>query len=119
MTSWCSNLISSINDDSQWIASIPFPSTEAKSINTIINIASNVPLEETFETHVDIVQLLGTLSLSLDAVIKEICNRYNYPTNAVFHFEGYNSIDDKEDLITAIKDAAFKHGTILILEASR
>ena len=114
MTSWCSNLISSINDDSQWIASIPFPSTEAKSINTIINIASNVPLEETFETHVDIVQLLGTLSLSLDAVIKEICNRYNYPTNAVFHFEGYNSIDDKEDLITAIKDAAFKHGTVLI-----
>ena len=200
MTTWCSYLKSSIESDSKWKASIPFPSSHARSLNESINRnvsfgglsrsssfssisskgginenlidtcndthnindlyhsnnvifehqtlenkqfdLSNINIMELskvnnkfinksddystssestnhsqhkFDTksHVDIVELMRDDNSELSSILSSIAVVNLYPKNALFHFEGYNGRESKDNLIEEIKKSAFKTGTVL------
>ena len=54
----------------------------------------------------------------LQTVLKDISDRNHYPENAIIQFEGYSSFEDKSNLIDALKDSAFKFGTVLVNQRS-
>ena len=118
MSSWCQNLISSIHNDSKWQAFIPFPFSESLLINEILKVGSHPHLKDNMSTHVDIVQLLNPQNMLLQTVLKDISDCNHYPENAIIQFEGYSSFEDKSNLIDALKDSAFKFGTVLVNQRS-
>ena len=121
-STWCDGLMESINSDSKWIPSIFIPSSCASFINQYLNLSKNfidnslLNNEYNNSVHVDIVQLLNYNIHSLTSLLNELSRLHDYPQSAIFHFEGYDSIDDKDRLIEDIKHAALKQGTILNIE---
>ena len=125
--SWCDKLKRSISTDSKWKASIYFHSSYASEINNQIALSSKVINEDARFTisqfphelynvneFVDIVQLYNSSLTLLPGLLNEISANNNYPQNGIFHFEGYNDINDKDKLITDLKNAALHQDTVLI-----
>ena len=142
--SWCSNLKSSISNDSRWIATIPFISTRAVELNSIIfntysfendtnsstrqsqQVVGNNTLVDpelsstTSKFHydrnkfVDLVQLLGNHSVQLAIYLSNYASINSYPTSAVFKFEQYGSFQLKQALIDDIISSARNYGTVLV-----
>lgn len=79
------------------------------NLNT--NIASNKV------DHIDILNFLYP-PVELDSKRKVLWSLYDFPSNGVFLFEGYNGIEDKERLINYIKNQAFEEGTILVTRST-
>ena len=124
---WCKELLQSISNDSKWKASIFFPSSHAAMINNQIEMSINVishynkfsvsPFPEHLynrDDYVDIVQLFNSSLTLLPSVLQNISSTFNYPNGAIFHFENYSSLDDKDRLIQDLKRCAYSHGTILV-----
>ena len=129
--SWCKKLRQSLHNDMKWKAYIPFCSSYATEINSILNISRNVTdnvnstlnsstTESSIHTnnYVNIIDLLDTSNSSLNVLLGNISKMNNYPKNAIFWFEGYNSLDHKDSLCADIKQSAFKNGTVLKIKKS-
>ena len=127
--SWCHQLQQSIYEDSVWTPTILFPSSLSSKINNIItqenstkgddisyDINPSPSQDYDLEQHVNIVNLLNPQDISLLSCMKSISCEHNYPTNAVFYFEGYDGFCNKYKLCEVIKEAAFKFGTVLNIE---
>ena len=116
--SWCSNLKSSIKKDSKWKPTILMPSTHALMINNH-SLCNNLnQINMTLNTHIDIVEFFNPMNLSLICLMDNISKQNSYPPNALFHFEGYNSLDCYKKLIFDIKESAFNSGTVLNTKSS-
>ena len=113
--SWCKDLKESIKTDSKWKPIIIFPSSHALLINNSVMPSScnNFIPSKQKPTHVDIVEFFNPTNFALIALMKSISLQEGYPSNALFHFEGYNSLNEYQRLIIDIKEAAFNNGTIL------
>ena len=120
--SWSDNIRNSIHNESKWKASILFPTSYASQFNNILSLTRsldshsiNVTVSSSFDTnkYVDIVDLFDMNNSSLYGLIDQISLVNSYPNNAIFHFEGYETKDDREPLASYIKSSAFKSGTIL------
>lgn len=113
--SWCKDLKESIKTDSKWKPIIIFPSSHALLINNSVMPSScnNFIPSKQKPTHVDIVEFFNPTNFALIALMKSISLQEGYPSNALFHFEGYNSLNEYQRLIVDIKEAAFNNGTIL------
>ena len=110
-STWCNDIKTSIQRDSKWKASILYPSKSASMINAIIpqsSIKKNNP--KLINTHVDIVDIMNP---SNSMFLEQFMIAHNFPKNALFEFEGYNSIGSSKNLLQSIKQAAFENGTIL------
>ena len=116
--SWCSNLKSSISKDSKWKPTILMPSTHALMINNHSLCNNSNQINMTLNTHIDIVEFFNPMNLSLICLMDNISKQNSYPQNALFHFEGYNSLDCYKKLIFDIKESAFNSGTILKTNSS-
>ena len=127
MSSWCQEIISSIQDDSSWKASISFPSsiwsTSDLSEEPPDTEQSNSPIQNSTISSlsissIDIIQLFNQ-SLKIQMKILQIYIRMNFPKSAIFHFEQYDSLLDEERLIHAIKKSAASTGTYLITKSTK
>ena len=125
MSSWCQEILSSIEDDSSWKASITFPSSiwHTSDFYDEIRTSPTYTPTETIPTSsttsiIDIIQLFNQ-TLKIQKKILQTSIRMNYPKSAIFHFEDYESLSDKDSLIRAIKKSASSTGTYLITKSTK
>ena len=106
--SWSADIKSAITKDSRWKACIFIKSSNAKLINHISK--SSYP-DKSCNSHVNIVDLLEP---DIGFMLQNILPNLN-AKNAVFEFEGFNSLNDAKNITNHIKQAAFDSGTILTI----
>ena len=110
MSSWCTEILSSIKDDSSWKASILIPSTIWYQSNITPNDINNNHSTDTTtvipsitqDNEIDIIQLFSD-SDHIKNKLFHTCLTHNYPKTALFHFESYDSLTQKDDLLQFIK----------------
>jgi hypothetical protein len=126
MTSWCKDILSSIKEDSSWIASIYMPSSiwsefnlmKENSYNEKSIVSPDLGLCGTGKKDFDIVLLFSDSELIKKKVV-ECSLTYNYPKNALFHFESYDSYLHKDELIQHIKKKATEQGNYLVIKSTK
>ena len=109
MSSWCQAILTSIEDDSQWKASIMFPSSiwtksdfYDEGIIPLTNTSTITSSTTSKFSNIDIIELFNQ-RINIQNKILQTSIRMNYPKSALFHFEDYDSLLEKERLIHVIK----------------
>ena len=104
-STWCEQLQKSMKCDSKWKVSIWIKSSFASDMNCFLkpSFKSN---EKSFDLklYIDIVSLFSINSnVVLKSMLNDIALKHKYPSNAIFHFEGFNSYDQKDEVIKLVK----------------
>ena len=124
MTSWCSEILSSIHDDSSWQASIfmassIFDQRDFYQSNLNVTNHQNNPIQSVSAINeIDIIKLY-TQSESVKDKLCQTALTHNYPKSALFHFEAYGSFNEKDNLVEFIKKKACKKGTYLVIKSTK
>ena len=115
MTSWCKEILSSINDDSSWKASILIPSSIwherdvcGNDINMDLSTNQNNTITSGIEDNeVDIIQLY-TDSERVKSKLFRTALTHNYPKTALFRFESYDSFNERDNVVEFIKKSSYQ-----------
>ena len=126
MTSWCKEILSSINDDSSWKASILIPSSIwherdvcGNDINMDLSTNQNNTITSGIEDNeVDIIQLY-TDSERVKSKLFRTALTHNYPKTALFHFESYDSFNERDNVVEFIKKKLVTKELILLSSQQR
>ena len=139
--SWCTNIQNGLQNDLKWTASILIPTTHwcSKTFKNIISPqcsfiptldntlstecqlcnAINKTESNTIENQIDIVALLNPKTELITTHFIHLCTKHNYPNKAIFQFEQFNGINQKDMLMSYIKNTASLTGTNLVIKSSR
>ena len=95
----------SIEKAKTWTPKIIFPSTQLKLDDNTCTINEN-----NINSDIDIVKLL---SLTSTTGFNSYATDLQYPTGAIFQFEGFNGVEQKDELKNHIISTAQQYGTSL------
>jgi hypothetical protein len=140
MNTFCQKVKTSIEKDQTWTPSILMPSSIWSASNfeeqpqeptagdpsqstsdeiTLVDTNTVTNLTSTFSTNfIDIIHLFQHYE-KIKSKVNQLALMNSYPDNVIFHFENYHSFEQKNDLITAIKDNASHTGTYLVTHTTR
>ena len=137
MQSWCEEIKESITNDSSWVPTLKlvsslwskddFPSiiindnislsSSSSESNDSISSSQSSPNNDhnhnSNQNEIDVLLLFSNYD-HIQNKLQAVSISRNYPSNAIFEFEGYNQLSDKKNLVSSLKKFASLGGTDLV-----